>query len=116
MELMDIIADYLPLFMFVGMGILLFSGYPVAFILGGVSIIFGVLGFALDVFSLTEFFNFAPRIWGFAAENLVLVALPTFIVMGIAMERSGVAEDLLHITQILLRKVPGGLEIGRAHV
>ena len=109
MELMDIIADYLPLFMFVGMGILLFSGYPVAFILGGVSIIFGVLGFALDVFSLTEFFNFAPRIWGFAAENLVLVALPTFIVMGIAMERSGVAEDLLHITQILLRKVPGGL-------
>ena len=45
MELMDIIADYLPLFMFVGMGILLFSGYPVAFILGGVSIIFGVLGF-----------------------------------------------------------------------
>ena len=51
MELMDIIADYLPLFMFVGMGILLFSGYPVAFILGGVSIIFGVLGFALDVFS-----------------------------------------------------------------
>ena len=109
MELMDIIADYLPLFMFVGMGILLFSGYPVAFILGGVSIIFGVLGFALDVFSLGEFFNFAPRIWGFAAENLVLVALPTFIVMGIAMERSGVAEDLLHITQILLRKVPGGL-------
>ena len=40
MELMDIIADYLPLFMFVGMGILLFSGYPVAFILGGFSIIF----------------------------------------------------------------------------
>ena len=66
-------------------------------------------GFAFDVFSLKEFFNFAPRIWGFAAENLVLVALPTFIVMGIAMERSGVAEDLLHITQILLRKVPGGL-------
>ena len=80
MELMDIIADYLPLFMFVGMGILLFSGYPVAFILGGVSI-FGVLVLVLDVFSLGEFFNFAPRIWGFAAENLVLVALPTFIVM-----------------------------------
>ena len=109
MELMDFIADFLPLFMFLMMGVMLFSGYPVAFILGGVSITFGLLGFAFDVFSLNEFFNFAPRIWGFAAENLVLVALPTFIVMGIAMERSGLAEDLLHITQILLRKVPGGL-------
>ncbi|MDP6765414.1 MAG: TRAP transporter large permease subunit [SAR324 cluster bacterium] len=106
---MDFIVDHLPLFMFLMMGILLFSGYPVAFILGGVSITFGLIGFAFDVFSLGEFFNFAPRIWGFAAENLVLVALPTFVVMGIMMERSGVAEDLLHITQILLRKVPGGL-------
>jgi len=88
---------------------LLFTGYPVAFILGGVSISFGLIGFSLGVFSLGEFFNFAPRIWGFAAENLVLVALPTFVVMGITMERSGIAEDLLHITQILLRKVPGGL-------
>ncbi len=109
MELMDFIIDHLPLFMFVFMGMLLFSGYPVAFILGGVSITFGLIGFTLGVFSLGEFFNFAPRIWGFAAENLVLVALPTFVVMGIMMERSGVAEDLLHITQILLRKVPGGL-------
>ena len=109
MELMYFVQDYLPLFMFAMLGMLLFTGYPVAFILGGVSISFGLIGFSLGVFSLGEFFNFAPRIWGFAAENLVLVALPTFIVMGITMERSGIAEDLLHITQILLRKVPGGL-------
>ncbi len=109
MELMYFVQDHLPLFMFAMLGMLLFTGYPVAFILGGVSISFGLIGFSLGVFSLGEFFNFAPRIWGFAAENLVLVALPTFIVMGITMERSGIAEDLLHITQILLRKVPGGL-------
>ena len=109
MELMNFVQDHLPLFMFAMLGMLLFTGYPVAFILGGVSISFGLIGFSLGVFSLGEFFNFAPRIWGFAAENLVLVALPTFIVMGITMERSGIAEDLLHITQILLRKVPGGL-------
>ena len=109
MELMYFVQDHLPLFMFGMLGVLLFTGYPVAFILGGVSISFGLIGFSLGVFSLGEFFNFAPRIWGFAAENLVLVALPTFIVMGITMERSGIAEDLLHITQILLRKVPGGL-------
>ena len=109
MELTYFVQEYLPLFMFAMLGMLLFTGYPVAFILGGVSISFGLIGFSLGVFSLGEFFNFAPRIWGFAAENLVLVALPTFIVMGITMERSGIAEDLLHITQILLRKVPGGL-------
>ncbi len=109
MELTYFVQEYLPLFMFGMLGVLLFTGYPVAFILGGVSISFGLIGFSLGVFSLGEFFNFAPRIWGFAAENLVLVALPTFIVMGITMERSGIAEDLLHITQILLRKVPGGL-------
>jgi tripartite ATP-independent transporter DctM subunit len=106
---MYFVQDHLPLFMFAMLGVLLFTGYPVAFILGGVSISFGLIGFSLGVFSLGEFFNFAPRIWGFAAENLVLVALPTFVVMGITMERSGIAEDLLHITQILLRKVPGGL-------
>ena len=109
MELTYFVQEHLPLFMFAMLGVLLFTGYPVAFILGGVSISFGLIGFSLGVFSLGEFFNFAPRIWGFAAENLVLVALPTFVVMGITMERSGIAEDLLHITQILLRKVPGGL-------
>ena len=109
MELTYFVQEYLPMFMFAMLGVLLFTGYPVAFILGGVSISFGLIGFSLGVFSLGEFFNFAPRIWGFAAENLVLVALPTFVVMGITMERSGIAEDLLHITQILLRKVPGGL-------
>lgn len=109
MELMYFIVDHLALFMFVTLGVLLFTGYPVAFILGGVSIWFGIIGMSLDVFAFNEFFNFPVRVWGFAAENLVLVALPTFIVMGITMERSGIAEDLLHITQILLRKVPGGL-------
>ena len=51
MELMDFIVDFLPLFMFLMMGAMLFSGYPVAFILGGVSITFGLLGFAFDVFT-----------------------------------------------------------------
>ena len=47
MELMDIIVDYLPLFMFATLAIFLFTGYPVAFILGGVSILYGLIGFSL---------------------------------------------------------------------
>ncbi|MDP6705177.1 MAG: TRAP transporter large permease subunit [Alphaproteobacteria bacterium] len=97
--------------MFFGMAILLFSGYPIAFILGGLSIVFGLLGYMIGTFEPIEFFNFVPRIWGFAAENLVLVAVPTFVFMGVVMERSGIASDLLYCCQILLRRVPGALAL-----
>ena len=93
--------------MFLTLGILLFSGYPVAFILGGLALIFGLLGFLLGSFKMVHFFNFVPRIWGQAAENLVLVAIPTFIFMGVMMERSGIAQDLLYCVQLILKRVPG---------
>ncbi|ANW05995.1 C4-dicarboxylate ABC transporter [Bradyrhizobium icense] len=98
--------------MFLTLATLLFSGYPVAFILGGVALLFGLIGYFLGVFQLIEFFNFVPRIWGQAAENLVLVAVPTFIFMGVVMERSGIANDLLYCVQVLLKRVPGALALG----
>jgi tripartite ATP-independent transporter DctM subunit len=104
--------EFLPIFMFLTLGVLLFSGYPVAFILGGLALLFGVLGFFLGAFKLVQFFNFVPRIWGQAAENLVLVAIPTFIFMGVMMERSGIAQDLLYCVQVLLKRVPGALALG----
>ncbi len=110
-EVLYFLQDYLPVFMFVALGILLFSGYPVAFILGGLALLFGLIGYFLGTFSLIEFFNFVPRIWGQAAENLVLVAVPTFVFMGVMMERSGVAHDLLYCVQVLLRRVPGALAL-----
>ena len=109
--LLDGIIEYLPILMFVTLALLLFSGFPVAFVLGGVALTFGMLGLWLGVFSFIEFFNFVPRIWGQAAENLVLVAVPTFVFMGVMMERSGVAENLLYSTQVLLRRVPGSLAL-----
>ena len=109
MDFVDIIVEYLPIFMFLTMGVLLFIGYPVGFILGGVAITYGFIGYLFGVFKIAEFFNFVPRMWGFSAENLILVAIPSFVFMGTMMERSGIANDLLRTTQILLRKVPGGL-------
>ncbi len=103
--------EYISMVMFVTLALLLFSGYPVAFILGGLSMLFGVLGFFLETFSLIEFFNFIPRIWGQAAENLVLVAVPAFVFMGVMMERSGIANDLLYCVQVLLKRVPGALAL-----
>jgi tripartite ATP-independent transporter DctM subunit len=111
-ELLSHAQDYLPIVMFGTLAILLFSGYPVAFILGGTAIVFGLIGYFLGAFRLIEFFNFVPRIWGQAAENLVLVSVPTFIFMGVVMERSGIANDLLYCVQVLLKRVPGALALG----
>jgi tripartite ATP-independent transporter DctM subunit len=111
-ELLYQAQRFLPIVMFLTLGVLLFSGYPVAFILGGLALVFGLLGYLLGSFKLVQFFNFVPRIWGQAAENLVLVAIPTFIFMGVMMERSGIAQDLLYCVQVLLKKVPGALALG----
>ena len=113
-ELTDLIIDFLPILMFASLAVLLFTGYPVAFILGGLALIYGFLGMLFDLFSFIQFFLFMPRIWGFASENLVLVAVPTFVFMGVMMERSGVANDMLYCCQVLLKKVPGGLAISVA--
>jgi tripartite ATP-independent transporter DctM subunit len=104
-------VEFLPVFMFAALALLLFTGYPVAFLMGGLAIAFGLIGFSVGTFTLIEFFNFVPRAWGNAAENLVLVALPTFVFMGVMMERSGVANDMLYCCQVLLRRVPGGLAL-----
>ena len=99
-DLMWFVQDYLPIAMFITLALLLFSGYPVAFILGGLALLYGLIGYVLGMFSLIEFFNFLPRIWGQAAENLVLVSVPTFVFMGVMMERSGIANDLLYTVQV----------------
>jgi len=105
------VLDLLPLLMFAALALLLFCGFPVAFVLGGVGLIFGLIGWSLDAFALIEFFNISSRIWGGVAENLVLVAVPMFTFMGTMLERSGVAQDLLETLEVLLRKVPGGLAL-----
>ena len=102
--------DYLPIVMFAALAILLFSGFPVGFVLGGVGLAFGFIGMYFDVFSQIELFNLVLRIWGIA-DNLVLVAIPMFIFMGTMLERAGVAADLLHCLQVLLRRTPGGLAL-----
>ncbi len=111
MEIIYFIEEYMPMFMFATLALMLFTGYPVAFILGGLAFVYGIIGYFFGMFALIEYFNFVPRIWGVAAENLVLVAVPTFVFMGVMMERSGIANDLLYCCQVLLKRVPGGLAL-----
>ena len=97
--------EYLPAWMFLALTILLMAGFPVTFTLLGTSLCFGMIGFGWD------FFNLLPlRIWG-RMTNVTLIAVPLFVFMGVMLERSGLAEDLLNTMGLLFGRVRGGLAI-----
>ncbi len=106
---MTTIFEILPLLMFPALAICLFSGYPVAFVLGGVGLCFGLIGMSIDIFNFKEFFLINSRIFGGVVENMVLIAVPMFVFMGLILERSGIARELLESLKILTKKMPGGL-------
>ncbi len=108
---MEFLVTYLPLVMFATLAILLFTGYPVAFILGGVALLFAVLGDFFGTFRLQQLTLIPLRIYGGTMESLVLVAIPMFTFMGTMLEKSGAARDLLYALQVMLRRVPGGLAL-----
>ena len=105
------LVDHLAVVMFFALVFIMFLGYPVAFLLGAIGIGFGFLGIVFDIFNQAQFANLLPRIYGQAVQNQVLVAIPMFIFMGTMLEKSGVAEDLLHALQLMMRRIPGGLAI-----
>jgi len=110
----DWLIDHLAVVMFFALIISLFLGFPVGFTLGGVAVLFGFLGMAFDVFNMARWGIIMPRIYGGIVTSQVLMAIPMFIFMGVTLERSRVAEDLLKTLQILLRRVPGGLAMSVA--
>jgi tripartite ATP-independent transporter DctM subunit len=109
--MLDWFADNLALVMFVAMFFVIFCGYPVAFVMGGMGLAFAVLGWLLGVFPIASLSNILLRMWGGVAVDAVLVSIPMFIFMGSILERSGSAKDMLLATEILLKRVPGGLAV-----
>ncbi|MEX2628426.1 MAG: TRAP transporter large permease subunit [Tistlia sp.] len=103
--------EILPLLMFGTLALFIFTGYPVAFVLGGVGLGFALFGDLIGEFRYMQFFSLPLRIYGGTMENMVLVAIPMFIFMGTMLEKSRVAEDLLYTLQILTRRLPGGLAL-----
>lgn len=98
----------LALGMFLAAIMALLAGYPVALTLGGVALIFGLIGVQLDLIPLPILRNLPSRILG-SMENQILIAVPLFVLMGVILERSKVADDLLHTASRLLARVRGGL-------
>ncbi|MEL6496747.1 MAG: TRAP transporter large permease subunit, partial [Cyanobacteria bacterium J06623_7] len=102
--------DWLGMAMFAGALILLCFGFPVAFSLGGVAILFALIGSAVGEFNLA-FFNAMPsRIFGIMS-NYTLLAIPYFIFLGSMLEKTGIAEKLLETMGILFGRVRGGLAL-----
>jgi len=81
----------------------LLIGYPVAFTLGAVAMLFGTIALGFDFFSLLPL-----RIWGIMT-NFTLLAVPLFIFMGVVLEKSGLAEELLETMAMVCGRLRGGL-------
>lgn len=97
--------DAMPIIFFVVVLLLLMAGFPVAFTLGGASVIFGLFVFGFDFFHLLPL-----RVWGIM-NNYILMAVPLFVFMGVMFEKSGLAEELLETMALLFGKLRGGLAI-----
>jgi len=111
------INEILAILMFASFIVLLFAGFPVAWTLGGVAVIFA----GLSIFSDAYFDTFIGIDWAFVSlavddlwntmQNWVLVALPMFIFMGLMLDRSGIAEQMMENFTKLFGRVRGGLAV-----
>jgi tripartite ATP-independent transporter DctM subunit len=102
------LAEVLAALMVVALCGLLMAGYPVALTLGGVSLLFAALGHLAGVMSLAFLGALPQRVFG-VMTNDVLVAIPLFIFMGVMLERSAIAEELLESMGRLFGTLRGGL-------
>ncbi|MEM9743897.1 MAG: TRAP transporter large permease subunit [Pseudomonadota bacterium] len=107
----------LALCMFAGFILLVFTGFPVAWILGGLAVIFTAIAIVLEVdFAVTSAVDWSyasisvDRMWN-VMENWVMVALPMFIFMGLLLDRSGIARALMENFSKLFGGIRGGLAI-----
>ncbi|WP_026261611.1 TRAP transporter large permease [Kiloniella laminariae] len=105
------LTETLDLLMFAAACLFLMAGFPVAFTLAGVALAFALIGYSFGVFDLSFFGALPSRIFGNAMTNDILIAVPLFVFMGVMLEKSKVAEELLETMGQLFGTVRGGLGI-----
>lgn len=101
-------AGLMSLGLFLAAALSLLAGFPVAFTLAGVALIFALLGIMTGVFDPSFLHAFPSRIFGIMS-NETLIAVPVFVFMGVMLEKSKLADQLLQALAQLMRRVPGGL-------
>lgn len=100
--------EYMALFMFLVVCLVLMSGYPVALSLAGTALSFALIGNAMGHFDAAFLAALPNRLFGIMT-NETLIAVPLFVFMGVMLERSRVAEKLLDTMSALFGAMPGGL-------
>ncbi len=101
-------SGLMSLGLFLAAGLSLLAGFPVAFTLAGVALIFALIGIMTGIFDAAFLSAFPSRIFGIMS-NETLIAVPVFVFMGVMLERSKLADQLLQALAQLMRRVPGGL-------
>ena len=109
---MEALAELLPILMLPTLALFLFSGFPVALVLAGVGLLFGVLAWLTGEFPAVAFLNIPLRLDGTISYNLIYPAVPMLLFMGLAIEKSGVAREMLLCMRVLLRRVPSSMSVG----
>ena len=102
--------EYMPLYLFAVICLFLMLGFPVAFTLAGTALAFAAFGITQGVFDPGFILVMPERLFGIM-ENITLMAVPLFVLMGVLLEKSKIAEQLLGNMALLMRGVPGGLGI-----
>ena len=103
-------AELMAILLFVSICLALMAGYPVAFTLGGVSLLFAGIGVLTGTFDAGYLSALPNRLFGIM-NNQTMLAVPLFVFMGVMLERSRVAEDLLESMSRLFGTLRGGLAI-----
>ncbi|HRL20909.1 MAG TPA: TRAP transporter large permease subunit [Alcaligenes sp.] len=107
---MDLFVANMAPVMFASLIVFLLLGFPVAFALAANGMVFGLIGVELGLFNWSLFQALPLRVFGIMAND-TLLAIPFFTFMGLILERSGMAEDLLDTIGQLFGSMPGGLAI-----
>ncbi|MBT8063283.1 MAG: TRAP transporter large permease subunit [Xanthomonadales bacterium] len=103
-------SGLMSLFLFLAIGAALMAGFPVAFTLAGVALLFAGVGTVAGIFDPVFLEAFPNRLFGIMT-NETLIAVPVFVFMGVMLERSRLADQLLQSLAQLMRRIPGGLGI-----
>ena len=103
----DISPEILTILMFSGLLLGIFLGHPLVFVLGGLGVLFGIIGWGPQCFPM-----FINRIFGSLMNNYVLIAIPLFIFMALLLDQTGISNGLFKTMRLLTGGLNGGLAVG----
>ena len=100
--------EFAALYLFLAVFLVLLAGYPVALSLGGTALIAAAIGIATGTFDQAFLFAMPNRLFGIIS-NQTLIAVPLFVLMGVTLEKTRIAEQLLDAMSRAFGRLPGGL-------